>query len=70
MAGSRGPMPTVTYDGNTYKLRSRKTVVPDLDAMGRTAALQWLCRETWPRGYSKPPSPLAGMGDAIGLTVR
>jgi len=65
-----GPMPTVTYDGNTYKVRSRKTEIPDLGAMPRMAALQWLCRETYRRGYSKAPSPLAGLAGAIGLTVR
>ena len=67
---ARNPMPTVTYDGSTYKVRSRKTEIPDLEAMPRTAALQWLCANTYPRGYSKAPSPLQGMGGAISLTVR
>ena len=64
------PMPTVTYDGNTYKVRGRKTEIPDLDSMTRFAALQWLCANTYPRGYSKAPSPLTGMGGAISLSVR
>lgn len=52
----RGPMPTVTYDGNTYKLRSRQTTIPDLAAMRRIEALVWLNRNTTPRGYSKAPA--------------
>lgn len=61
------PMPTVTYEGKTYKLRSRKTEVPDLEAMNEFAALIWLNRNTTARGYSKAANPLAGMGGAISL---
>ena len=60
----RGPMPTVTFDGSTYCLRSRKTVVPDLSAMTRIDALAWLCGHTTGRGYSRP-NPLAGFAGAI-----
>lgn len=70
MSTTRGPMPEVIYGDSVYKLRSRKTVVPDLGAMDRMAALIWLNRNTTRRGYSKAPSPLQGMGGAIGLQVR
>jgi hypothetical protein len=50
------PMPTVTYQGNMYKLRSRKTEVPDLEAMNEFAALIWLNRNTTARGYRKEPA--------------
>jgi len=60
----RGPMPTVSYDGKTYSLKSRKTIVPDLGAMPRLAALLWICRNTRARGYSKP-NPLASLGAVI-----
>jgi hypothetical protein len=53
MDTKRGPMPTVTVNGETYTLRSRKTVVPDLAHMERFDTLQWLCKNTRPRGYSK-----------------
>ncbi len=62
----RGPMPTVTYNGQTYKVRSRKTDIPDLDAMSGTAAAMWLIRNTYPRGYSQPRPNLAGLT----ITVR
>lgn len=63
--------PTVTYDGVTYKVRSRKTAIPDLAAMDRTAALIWLNQNTHARGTNyRRPNPLAGMGGAIKLNVR
>jgi len=61
---------TVTYDGNTYKVRSDKIEILDFAAMSRIGALSWMCANTYPRGYSKAPSPLTGMGGAISLTVR
>lgn len=64
MANKRGPMPKVTYDGDTYTLRSRSAPVPDLDKMQRFDALLWICRNTYPRGYSRP-NPLAGLAGAI-----
>lgn len=68
-AGPRNPMPTVTFEGNTYSLRSRKFIVPDLAKMERFAALLWLCQHTTPRGYSRP-SPLAGYRGAIKVGTR
>ena len=50
------PMPAVTYEGETYKLRSRKTEVPDLEAMDSLSAHVWLNRNTTARGYSKEPA--------------
>ena len=44
------PMPTVIYNDRVYKVRSRKTEIPDLDAMRRTDALRWLLRNTYPQG--------------------
>ena len=64
--------PEVTYDGKTYKVRSSKTEIPDLASMDRMAALIWLNENTYARGNGirTRPNPLAGMGGAIGLTVR
>jgi len=54
----RGSMPTVEYNGRTYKVRSRKTEIPDLASMDRTAALMWLLRNTYPKGTNhRRPSP-------------
>ncbi len=64
MAQAKNPMPTVTFDGKVYSLRSRKTVVPDLAAMSRFEALTWLIRNAYDRGYGRP-APLAGFGGAI-----
>jgi hypothetical protein len=69
MAAKRGPMPTVTVNGETYTLKSKKTVVPDLVRMERFAALRWLCNNTHPRGYSKATNPLRGMCAAISIKV-
>jgi hypothetical protein len=61
-------MPTVTYDGKTYKLRSRKTEVPDLAGMTRIGALTWLLQNTYPRGTNhRRPAPNL---PAVGLVVR
>lgn len=54
---------TVTYGESTYKVRGR-VEVPDLNTMDRLAALIWLNRHTYARGYSKS-NPLAGIGAAI-----
>ena len=59
---------TVTFDGQTYKVRG-KVEIPDLSAMGRFDALSWLCRHTYARGYSKP-RPLAGLGDVLKIEAR
>ncbi len=61
------PMPIITYDGQAYKLRSRKTEIPDLESMDRLAALIWLNRNTTARGYYKAPDPLIGMGGVISI---
>lgn len=59
----RNPMPTVTYGDTVYKLRSRKTDVPDLSAMDRMSALVWLNRNTYPQGTShrRPRPNLSGL---------
>jgi len=64
----RTKRPTVTYDGRTYSVRSAKIEIPDFTKMDRFAVLQWMSRNTTPRGYSKAPSPLQGLG--IALEVR
>lgn len=63
---------TVTYDGNTYKVRKDSIPIPDLDAMERMAALIWLNQETYAsgRGTRSRPNPLAGMGEALTVIVR
>ena len=67
MKKQSSPMPTVTYDGETYKLRSRKLEVPDLDSMGGFSARIWINRNTTARGYYQAPDPLAGMGGAVSI---
>ena len=61
----RGPMPTVVFEGRVYALTSRKTFVPNLEAMNRTDALLWLIRNTRARGYSKPSVRLPSV-DMVG----
>ena len=65
MKQSRKPKPEVTYRGSTYKVRSAKIKIPDLNSMNDFEALIWLNTNTYARGYSKPASPLAGFGGAI-----
>lgn len=50
------PMPTVTYEGKTYKLKSRNIEVPDLDTMDSLSAHVWLNRNTTAKGYRKEPA--------------
>jgi hypothetical protein len=66
------PKRTVTYNGTTYKVRKDRIEIPDLEAMPRIEALQWLNLETYPTGHGirTKPNPLAGLGDAINLEVR
>lgn len=64
---ARKPKREVEWDGCWYKVRSDKVEIPDLKAMSRFAALTWLCRETYPTGYSRP-GPLAGFNGAITVT--
>jgi len=61
---TKGPKRYVEWDGSFYAVRSNKIGIPDLKAMSRFAALQWLINHTHPRGYSRP-NPLAGFGGAI-----
>jgi hypothetical protein len=58
---------TVTFDGQSYKVRSTKIDIPDFDSMNRMAVLAWLNRHTYPRGYSRARSPLEGMGEVLNL---
>jgi hypothetical protein len=58
------PKREVSYDGARYKVRSDKIEIPDFTQMSRFEALQWMCRHTYARGYSKP-NPLQGLGGAI-----
>ncbi len=69
IARRRTPMPTVEWDGRVYSVRSRKIKIPNLTAMSRFAALQWLIANTYARGYSRP-NPLAGFGGAISVNVK
>ena len=68
MRRTKNPMPTVEYDGREYKLKSRRTEIPDFKSMSRIQALIWLNTYTRARGYSKPPNPLRGLGEII--TIR
>lgn len=63
------PRREVEFDGSWYKVKSNKVEIPDLKSMRRIAALQWLCRETYARGYSKP-NPLVGFAGAISVGSR
>lgn len=60
----RGPKRYVQWNGASYAVRSDKIDIPDLLAMSRFDALQWLISNTYARGYSRP-NPLAGFGGAI-----
>lgn len=62
------PMPTVEYNGRVYKVRSRKTEIPDLAAMDGIAASMWLIRNTYPRGASNRPAAPNLRG--LTMTVR
>ncbi|MEU4558407.1 hypothetical protein AB0F72_08455 [Actinoplanes sp. NPDC023936] len=61
-------MPTVEHNGRVYKLRSRKTEIPDLGAMDGIAVAMWLLRNTYPRGtnHRRPTPNLSGLS----VTVR
>lgn len=56
----------VEWDGRFYRVRSDKVPIPDLTAVSRFQALNWLIANTYPTGYSRP-SPLAGFGGAISV---
>jgi hypothetical protein len=62
------PMPTVTYEGKIYKLRSRMTEVPDLGVMDSLSAHIWLNRNTIARGYKKEPALV--LSNTINISVK
>jgi hypothetical protein len=64
---NQNPMPTVTFEGKIYKLRSKKTVVPDFNTMDHLSVLLWLNRNTTAKGYRKAANPLTGLGNAISI---
>jgi hypothetical protein len=61
------PMPMVVFENNTYKLRSRKIIMPDFKTMTHLEALIWLNKNTTAKGYCKTTNPLVGMGGAISI---
>jgi len=63
----RTPKREIEWEGRWYKVRSNKIDIPDLRNLPRFDALTWICRETYPRGYSRP-NPLAGLAGAISIT--
>lgn len=48
---NKGPMPRVIYDGASYALLSRRTIVPDLQSMDSLEARIWLMQNTRGKGY-------------------
>ncbi|MCW2721191.1 hypothetical protein [Pseudonocardia sp.] len=52
------------YEGRSYKVKSDRIEIPNFEQMERMAVLQWMLRNTYPRGYGKP-NPLAGMGGIL-----
>jgi hypothetical protein len=54
----RGPRPPVTYQGETYKVRSHMTAIPDLDAMNDGDARAWLARYAYDRDTSYRVGPV------------
>lgn len=63
---------TVTYDGKTYKVRSDKAEIPDLDSLTRIGALVWLNQNTFRSGagINTKRNPLAGLGEVLNVTIR
>lgn len=64
---ARNPMPTVTHNDRVYKLRSRKTEIPDLASMDGIAAAMWLLRNTYPTGtnHRRPAPNLSGLNMVV-----
>lgn len=50
---TKQPMPTVSFDGKEYSLKSRNINVPALAGMDRIGALLWLNQNTVRRGFQK-----------------
>ena len=67
--GVQNPKREVEWNGRFYKVRSNKIAVPDLKSLERFEALTWLCRETYPRGYSRL-NPHARLGGVISIVSR
>lgn len=59
------PFPTMIYNGNVYKLRDRKTQIPDFTKMSNIEVSIWLIHNTWAKGYQKAPNPLIGLGISV-----
>lgn len=57
--------PTVTYNGSTYKLKSNKIEIPDLQLMSNLAALVWINQNTIARGYTKKEDIRIGGFDLV-----
>lgn len=53
----RGPKPRVEYRGQTYTCRKWLVEIPDLEAIGRSAALLWLIQNTIPTGVGIRSAP-------------
>lgn len=55
-----------SFEGRCYKVRSKKTIVPDFSKMTRTAVFLWLIANTYPQGYQKERTRLPN----ISLNVK
>ena len=47
---------TIKWDGNVYQVKPSKIEIPDLRSMDSLAAILWLNRYTYARGYSTKPN--------------
>lgn len=63
---------SVSYDGDTFKVRSDKVEIPNFELMDRMGVLIWLNQHTYARGYGTrtPYNPLQGLGGVINLNTR
>lgn len=59
-----------TYEGSSYKVRGKNTVVPNFAEMDEFSVRIWMIKHTYPRGYAVKTNPLAGMGAAISVGVK
>lgn len=44
---------TITYQGDTFKVKRNVSELPNLNAMDSLSARMWIMRNTYPRGYHK-----------------
>lgn len=58
-------MPTITFRDETYKLKSRKTKIPNLESMSNFEALIWLNKNTTAKGYRREPNLVLAPGTII-----